>query len=474
MRLVRYLLLLILLVISAQGVATVDKKALIITVNGAISPANIDFVQRGIQQAEQEHAIILVLMLDTPGGLDKSMRMLIKSILASAVPVVTYVAPSGARAASAGTYILYASHIAAMAPGTHLGAATPVQLGGGFNPMPAQSEKKDTQPEKNEKTSQPAEQKKTASKDSATAATPQPPKDAMKQKLVNDALAYIRGLAELRHRNADWAEEAVRDAASITATEALAINVIDVVASDLDDLFAKINGKVVLVKNQEIRLETTDLTIEHIIPDWRTKLLAVITDPNVAYILMLIGLYGLLLEGYNPGYVLPGVVGAIALLLALYAFQLLPFSYAAMGLIFLGIALMIAEAMAPSFGILGIGGVVAFVLGSVFLFDGSVPGLGISLGLIAGLTISTALFTLLMLGMIVKARKRRVVSGKENMLGQIAVVIGGFPESGEVSVLGERWQASCEQPLQKKQKVRITNINGLYLTVEPFNEGEEP
>src|SRR5690606_22207264 len=305
-------------------------------------------------------APIFIVQLDTPGGLDTAMRDMIKATLASPVPVVIYVAPSGARAASAGTYLLYASHVAAMAPATNLGAATPVQIGS----PPPPSSKPEQKEEKDDKEEPPV---------AGTAA---------ERKAINDSIAYIRGLAELRGRNAEWAESAVRTAASLSASAALEQNVIDIVAEDLDDLLRQLDGRRVRVSTGEVQLATRSLEVERIEIDWRTQLLSVITNPNVAYLLMLIGVYGLLLEGYNPGAILPGVVGGICLLLALYAFQVLSVNYAGLALMVLGIALIIAEAFSPSFGALGLGGIIAFVIGSIILMDTEVPGFQIARSLI--------------------------------------------------------------------------------------------
>jgi membrane-bound serine protease (ClpP class) len=388
--------------------------------------------------------------MDTPGGLDAAMRGIIKHITNSSIPVVSYVAPSGSRAASAGTYIVYASHIAAMAPATNLGAATPVQLGG-ISPPDIKEKDEGTQPE-DEK----------APIDTVG--------DAKKEKIINDAVAYIRSLAEIHDRNQEWAEKAVREAASIQASEALKLNVIDIIAIDTADLLKQINGREVLVQGQQQTLHTTGLTIVPLGPDWRSRLLSVITNPNVAYILMLIGIYGLIFEFSNPGAIVPGTVGAICLLLALYAFQLLPINYAGMGLILLGIALMIGEAFEPSFGMLGIGGVIAFVIGSIILMDTEVPGFGIDLSVIITFTVTSLLMFIIIIGMAIKARRRPVVSGLEELIGGEATVISDFDHNGTVTIHSETWAALSETPLQKGQKVKVTNIEGLTLNVEPLQD----
>ncbi len=363
-------------------------------VEGAIGPATADYVGRTLDAVEQEQAALVIIRMDTPGGLDTSMRGIIKRITRSSVPVVGFVAPSGARAASAGTYILYASHVAAMAPGTNLGAATPVQLIG----MPDESD------------SEPGDSKQ---QQDAVAKSG----DAKTRKLVNDAAAYLRGLAQMRGRNVEWAEKAVREGSSLSAQEALDLGVIDLIASDIEQLLARLDGRSVTVNGEQLTLQLAGLPVEYLEPDWRSRLLAVIGNPNIAYVLMLLGIYGLIYEFANPGAIVPGTIGAIALLLALYAFQLLPINYAGAGLIVLGLALMIGEAFVPSFGALGIGGVAAFVIGSVILIDSEAPGYGIALPLILSVAVVSALTLVLVVGMALKSRRRPVVSGREDLLG---------------------------------------------------------
>jgi len=416
--------------------------AWLLKIDGAIGPATSDYVISGLAAATVANARVVILAIDTPGGLDSSMREIIRAILDSPVPVASFVSPQGARAASAGTYILYASHIAAMAPATNLGAATPVQIGGGMG-MPELGKPGD-------KAGDEAEQK----KDKA---------GAMEDKIVNDAVAYIRSLAELRGRNIEWAEQAVRQASSLPAHEALEMNVIDLIAEDVNDLLQKIDGRHVVIHGETIELDTDSIAIEEIIPDWRTRFLSVITDPNVAYILLLIGVYGLFLEFYNPGGIIPGVVGAISLLIALYAFQVLPINYAGLALIGLGIMLMVMEAFVPSTGILGIGGVIAFVFGSIILMDTESKSFQIALPLIIAVAAFSVLLLVIVVGMLIRSRRTALVSGDSAMLGEMAEIMEDFDDKGLVRVHGELWQAVTEGAVKKGQLLPVKAINGLEL-----------
>lgn len=432
--------------------------ALLLTVQDAIGPATSDYIVRGIARAEDQGAALVVIELDTPGGLDTAMRDIIQAILGSSVPVAVYVWPQGARAASAGTYILYASHIAAMAPATNLGAATPIAIGGAPAP-PAESPAEEPADEDSE------------NGDDSRPAAPQP-RDASERKAINDAVAYIRGLAERRGRNADWAEEAVRDAASVNASRALELGVIDFVARDLDDLFRQIDGLAIEMPGGDVTLATTGLVVERVEADWRTRFLAVISNPTVAYILLLIGIYGLILEGYNPGAILPGVVGAISLLLALFAFQVLPVNYAGLALIVLGVILIIAEFFVASFGALGIGGIAAFIFGSIILMDADVPGFGLPIGLITSVSTVAALLLLGVVWLAMRSRNRPIVSGSEQMEGEIAAALEDFESEGSVRIYGERWRALSPVPVRKGQRLRVTRVDGLLLHVEPIDARE--
>jgi membrane-bound serine protease (ClpP class) len=424
---------------------------------GAVSPASADYLIRTLEHAEQANADLLIIRMDTPGGLDQSMRDIIKEILAAKVPVVTFVAPDGSRAASAGTYILYASHFAAMAPATNVGSSTPVSIGGGGSspfPLPGQEPKKPAPEEEGETESQPEE---------GTAG----PKSAMERKIINDAAAYLRGLAQLRGRNQEWAEKTVREGANLPAAEALEQHVIDLIATDVEDLLAKLDGKTVIIEGHERTLDLSAPSLTRIEPDWRHKFLALITNPNVAYILLMIGIYGLIIEFYNPGLGGPGIVGVICLLLGAFALHMLPINYAGLALMLVGIALMVAEAFTPTFGVLGLGGAIAFVIGSIMLMDTELPAYQISLPIIAAFAAASVGLFVFAVGAALHARRSRIVTGKESMIGATAVVVEDFDADGRVRAFGEIWQATTEQPLTKGDTVSIAQVDGLTLKVEP-------
>jgi membrane-bound serine protease (ClpP class) len=425
--------------------ARAAERALVLDVDGAIGPAVADYVVREVRGATPGSVGVVVLRMNTPGGLDTSMRQIISAILASPVPVVTYVAPSGARAASAGTYIAYASAIAAMAPGTNIGAATPIQLGGPMLPGGGGAERKQSQQNKSDESG-----------------------DTETRKIVNDAIAYIRSLAALNGRNADWAADAVRSAVSLPAADALSLHVVDVIADDVPDLLRQIDGRTVKVAGKLERLATAGLDVATVPPDWRTELLALVTNPNVAFILLLIGVYGLILEFFNPGAVAPGLIGTISLFVALYALALLPIDYAGAALVLIGIGLMIAEAHIGAFGAIGVGGVAAFVIGSLMMFPSRVPGFALSYAVVIGTAICSAALFLLALAVLLRSRKRPAVTGSEALIGAAGEAVSWQGGEGRVRVKGEIWLARADAPLAVGTHVKVLDRDGLVLRVQPL------
>ena len=432
----------------APPAKAVAQRAIVLEIDDAIGPAVADYVVRELRTVSRSETGLIVLRMNTPGGLDTSMRDIISAMLASPVPVATYVAPSGARAASAGTYIAYASAVVGMAPGTNIGAATPVQLG--VSPFLPGGKPEQPSGQKDGQEKEPVGQ----------------PADTESRKALNDAVAYIRSLAELNDRNADWAAEAVRTAASLQASDALKLHVTDVIAEDVPDLLRKIDGRTATVDGKQERLATANLQIVTVPPDWRTKLLAIATNPNVALILMLIGIYGLLFEFLNPGAVVPGLIGAISLLVALYALHLLPVNYAGAALLLLGLGLMIAEAHIGAFGVIGVAGIIAFVIGAIMMFPPGVPGFQLSNAVVAGAVIVSASLFLLVLSMLFRSRKRLVVTGKEALLGAEGEALDWRGEDGRVRIKGEIWRARSAKPLPPGTRVKVVDRDGLVLVVE--------
>jgi membrane-bound serine protease (ClpP class) len=422
-----------------------------IALDGPIGPAAAEYFDDAAQRAEADGAVAIVLRLDTPGGLSESMRQIISRMLASKVPVLAYVAPGGARAASAGTYILYAAQIAAMAPATHLGAATPVQLGG-RTPLPGIL---------------PGD--KPAAAGSAAKPAPADTADAEERKVLNDAIAYIRSLAQLHGRDTVWAEQAVRGAATLTASEAAQKHVIDFVARDVADLLAQADGRAVEVAGRQLTLHLKGATVRAYAPGARTRFLGIITNPTIAYLLLLAGIFGIGLEALHPGAMLPGIVGGICLLVGLYALQLLPVNYAGLALMALGVGLLVAEAVNPTIGAFAIGGVVSFVVGSVMLMNTGVPGYAVNMGVIAAIALSAAALMGLIVWLVFRARRSQVVTGDEGMLADIAELLEPVSAGGEAWVLvrGERWRVRCASALPAGAKVRVVRREGLLLQVVP-------
>lgn len=451
----KFVLALAILLVTFFAVAqerTVPSVVPLLRVSGPISPASADYIARGLKKAAQQRSPVLVLQIDTPGGLDSSTRQIVKDILASKVPVLAWVAPGGARAASAGAYIVYASHVAAMAPGTNLGAATPVQIGG-LPGTPAPPSAPDG--------------KASAPTDPAQAV--RPGADAMTRKIVNDSAAYLRSLAQMRGRNVEWADSAVRDGVSLSAQEAQSRRVIDFIAADLPELLQQAHGRTVQMSNGVRRtVDSRGWRAVAMEPDWRNRLLGVITDPTVAYLLLLLGIYGIYFELTTPGVIVPGVAGSISLLLGLFALQMLPVSYAGAALIVLGFAMLVAEAWLPSLGALGIGGTIAFVIGSVMLIDTDMPGFGIPRGLIATLAGVNALFVLVVVRLALKARQRPVVSGSEELSGMSGEILESSAQGAWMRLRGERWRVQSDAPLHRGQHVRVTGRAGLVLQVKPM------
>jgi membrane-bound serine protease (ClpP class) len=427
--------------------ASASSQVVELQVTGGIGVATADYVVSGIEHAESIGAALVILNIDTPGGLVAPMRDIVQAILNSQVPVATYVTPAGARPDSAGTYILLASHIAAMAPTTHLGAATPVSLAGDDATPGEDAPQSDKDDDKGQ--------------DSGT---------SMERKVLNDAIAYIRGLAERHGRNADWAEDAVTSAATLTAAAALEENVIDVIANDRGDLLRQVNGRDVETNTGTVTLDTSNVVVEEFEPDWRIKILSVIANPEIVLLLGIIGLYGLMYEGWNPGAIVPGVVGVICLLLAAYALQVLPVNYAGLALIIVGLALMTAEAFAPSFGALGLGGIVAFVFGAIMMFDSGVPGFGISLTFVIGIAVTAAALVIWLMTFVVRMRRRGAVSGRDSIIGGVGTAMHGFTGDGKVWLEGESWAAHSTVRLEKGEPVVVRDLDGLVVEVEPMRD----
>ena len=443
-----------------------DRLVVHAALEGPIGPAAVRHVEQAVARSAESGAEALVLRINTPGGLADSMREIVSAILSSPVPVIGHVAPPGAHAASAGTYILYATHVAAMAPGTNLGAATPVQIGGGG--LPGLPRDRDGAPGGGEGEA-PADGGGASGEEDAGASPA--PGDPMSAKAVNDAIALIRSLAELHGRNADWAESAVREAASLSSRQALEQGVIDLVAEDLDALLASADGRSVVVKGDERTLATRGAVVERFEPDAMTRILSILSNPNVALVLMMIGIYGIILEFWTPGAIGPGVVGAICLTLGLYALNQLPLDYAGLALSVLGVAFMVAETLTPAFGILGVGGIAAFVIGAAMLIDTDAPAYQISWWLIGGMAAVSASVLILLLGYTLKVYRRPPGGGREGLIGASARVLDWSGSEGHVWVHGERWRAIGLSGLTPGDDVRVSGLDGLTVTVEGTQSG---
>lgn len=445
---------------TTEGAQTA-RIALVAAIEGAIGPGATRHVRNVIEEAEARDAEVLVLRIDTPGGLVDSTREIIAAILDSTVPVIGYVAPSGAHAASAGTYIIYATHVAAMAPGTNIGAATPVQMGGlpGRQP-PGEDERGGERKNGAEEAEGGDGEPKTERQRS--------PEDTMTAKAVNDAVAFIRSLAEIHGRNADWAERAVREAVSVSSREALELGVVEIVANDVGALLEQADGREVSGGKVERALATKGLSVEHLEPDFMTRALSILSNPNVAFLLLMIGVYGLIFEFTQPGSVGPGVVGVICLVLALYALNQLPLDYAGLALVIAGIVFMIAEAFTPTFGILGIGGLAAFMIGASMLIDTDVPAYQISWWVIGGTAAASGGILILLVGYLWRVYRRPAMGGSSasRMVGTRAEVLDWSGDHGHVWAESERWTARGVSDLKQGEEVRVRSIDGLTLVID--------
>lgn len=422
----------------------------VLTIEGAIGPATSHHITKALQKAAEDSVELVVIRLDTPGGLVDSLRTIVQDVLSSPVPVCTYVAPNGARAASAGTYLSYASHISAMCPVSNIGSSTPVTMGSSPNKVPGLPGTPNS-PNESEETED-------ATENSTS---------AMDRKILEDSVAYIKSLAELRGRNVEWAEKTVREAANLTASEALDLNVTDYIAEDVRDLLEQIHGSTIEnVAGNTVVMDTADALVVEIETDWVYEFLKIITNPNVAYLLLIVGINAIIIELYNPGLGGAGILGIICLVLGAYALHLLPLNYAGLALLAVGVILFIAEAITPSYGIFGLGGIVSFIAGSLLLYDTDIPAFQISFAVVAAISTVTALLLIFVIRTALKQRKKGPVSGLDGLIGKEARVLADFTDEGRVFAEGETWTATADVPLARNDRVVVRDINGLTLKVE--------
>lgn len=458
------------------GISASNKKAMVIDLNDVtINPITSEYITDAIDKAETEGYSLIICRLDTPGGLLNSTRTIVKRILTSRVPFVTYISPGGSRAGSAGVFITYASHIAVMAPSTNIGAAHPVNIGGGHDT------KKDNEWEslKDLLKDKDATEDKESSKNSADQTAPetdQLPHDPnpMETKILEDTVAFIKTLAETKGRNVDWAVKSVAESKSITNEEALKIRVIDYIAKDMDSLLAQIHGRKVKLLDNEVEIDTKDIYVENYPMNGRQKFFNILADPNIAYILMILGFYGLLFEVTHPGFGIPGILGIVFLILAFFSMQTLPTNYAGLALIVLGLIFLIVEAYVPGFGLFAFAGFACLVLGSLFLFKTVDPIMKVSKSLILSFSLTTAAVTLLLLHLSLKTFKAKVISGSQGLMGEIGESKTDFDErgKGKIFVHGELWDAKSTYIIHKGEDIIVKEVDGLKLIVEPVEKKE--
>ena len=447
-RIHRFLLLGLVLVTTAfvQCLAQQENPIYLINIDAAIGPASHDYLQQSMREAHTNNAHLIIIHLDTPGGLVSSMREMTQEILNSDIPTVVYVSPSGSNAASAGAFIVYSAHIASMAPGTNIGAASPVSLGSD-SPMP-----------------------KDPTSDAATDNTDESAASQLstaQKKAIEDLSAYMRSLADTNNRNSQLGVEMITKGSSFSAQEALQQKIVNFISTDLKQLVNQLNGYEVTVKNKTITLNTTEKPIIFSRPSWRYDFLSIITNPNITYVLLIAGIYGILFELYSPGSLFPGILGVICLILSGYGLHLLPINYAGLFLVILGVVMIVAETFVTSYGILGIGGFIAFVIGSIFLLDTLYPVYSVSRVVIGIMAVLTASILSIITNFVFGSLRRPHITGGDGMVGKTAYTLSSFDEYGQVECEGCIYSASTKTPLKAKQKVIVTEVNGIKLSVKP-------